>query len=59
MWQSAKFPRIRNYVYSDGKTRPVAKFSIFTCCVTEDSYGARYNTATETTFTINGAPDSC
>ena len=35
------------------------KFSTFTCRATARLYGASYNTATETTFTISGAHYNC
>jgi hypothetical protein len=51
--------RIRNYADSGGETGTGRNFSTFTCSATAHSYGVRYNTATETTLTISGAPDSC
>jgi len=50
---------IRNYADSEAGTGTGGKFSTFNCRATAHLYGARYNRATETTFTIGGARNSC
>jgi len=58
MWHRAEmFPRIRNYAYSDGKTKIGGNFRL-SHAAPRHSYGASYNTATENTFAISGAPES-
>jgi len=53
------YPRIRNYADKRWRDWDRWKFSTFNCRTTAHSYGARYTTTTETTFTISGARDSC
>jgi len=47
------------YMRRHGKDWNRSKFSTSICPATVHLYGASYNTATETKFTFNWAPDSC
>jgi len=48
-----------NYADSNGETGTRGNFRLSTAVPRHILYGARYNRATETTFTISGARNSC